>query len=117
MAEANRFEYRAIPAPSRGRRVRGARDEAARMAQAVSDTLNEMAAEGWEYLHTERLACQRRKGLWGQETTEVALMLFRRARPVAPSFAREPVLGEAAALQAAAASLTPALGPARRGEE
>lgn len=117
MAQAGAFDYKAIPAPARGKRTRGARDEPARLAHALAELLNEMATEGWEYLRAERLPCEARKGLWGRETTEVTLLLFRRPRTGAAAVKTEPPLGEAAVLQAAAASLMPSLGPARRGDD
>ncbi|ARE39999.1 hypothetical protein RGUI_1858 [Rhodovulum sp. P5] len=73
-----KYEYKVMPAPERGRRVRGAKTTADRFAHVVEDTLNAMAAEGWEFLRAETLPCEERKGLTGRSTSYQNLLVFRR---------------------------------------
>lgn len=73
-----RFEYRAIPAPQRGTKAKGARTTEDRFALALTEALNEMAAEGWEYVRADTLPCDERKGLTGTQTTFQNLLIFRR---------------------------------------
>ena len=42
-----RYEYRIVPAPEKGEKLKGASAEA-RFAAAVERVLNDMAARGWE---------------------------------------------------------------------
>ena len=49
----------------------------------VSCPLNEMAAEGWEYVRAETLPCDERKGLTGTQTTYQNILIFKRFKQVA----------------------------------
>lgn len=73
-------EYKVVPAPMRAARVKGVRGTAARLAQTLTGALNELAAEGWEFLRTETLTVEERKGLWGRRQVTQTVMVFRRAR-------------------------------------
>lgn len=48
-------EYKVIPAPRRGEKARGAKTTEDRFALALTELLNAMAAEGWDYLRAETL--------------------------------------------------------------
>lgn len=73
------FEYTVIPAPDRGEKTRGARNTpTGRYALALSNELNRMAAEGWEYLRAEILPTEERSGLTGRSTVYHNLLVFRR---------------------------------------
>ncbi|HDR27410.1 DUF4177 domain-containing protein [Rhodovulum sp.] len=74
------YEYRVLPAPERGKRVKGANGAADRFALALTEILNAMAAEGWEYQRAESLPCSERKGLTGRIEVTQNLLVFRRAR-------------------------------------
>lgn len=80
-----KFIYKVVPAPSHGRKAKGAKTTADRFALAVGDILNEMAADGWEYVRAETLPCDERRGLTGTQTTFQNLLIFRQveADPVA----------------------------------
>ena len=72
-----RYEYKIVPAPEKGEKVKGASAEA-RFAVAVERVLNDMAARGWEYQRTDTLPATERTGLSGSETHWRNLLVFRR---------------------------------------
>ena len=76
----SKFEYAAIPAPHTGTKAKGLKTTEGRFALSLTDTLNEMAAEGWEYVRAETLPCDERKGLTGSQTTYQNILIFKRFR-------------------------------------
>ncbi len=80
-----KYEYRAIPAPARAAKVKGIKDPAERHAHTLSALMNEMAAEGWDYLRADVLPCAERKGLTGSVTVYNTMLVFR--RPTADALA------------------------------
>lgn len=74
-----RFEYTAIPAPSRGEKAKEAKTPTDRFALALTAELNRMAADGWEYLRADVLPSEERTGLTGRSTVYHNLLIFRRA--------------------------------------
>lgn len=78
-----RFEYKVIPAPRRGEKAKGLKTTEARFAHALTQTMNQMAADGWEYLRADTLPAEERVGLTGRTTTFQHLLVFRRALPAA----------------------------------
>lgn len=77
------FEYSVIPAPDRGEKARGAKTPSDRFSIALTATLNEMAADGWEYIRAETLPSEERSGLTGRTTVYHNVLVFR--RPLAPA--------------------------------
>ena len=75
------FEYKLLPAPTRGLKAKGVRSAEARFAYAVEVTINAMASDGWEYLRADTLPHEERQGLTGSATTFRTLLVFRRALP------------------------------------
>lgn len=73
------YEYKVIPAPRRGERMRGLKTTEVRFAFALTKAMNEMAAEGWEYLRADTLPVEERVGLTGRTTTFQHMLVFRRA--------------------------------------
>jgi hypothetical protein len=73
-----RYEYRAVPAPKKGKKAKGVRGAEARFAHALTDCMNDMAAEGWEYLRTDTLPSEERTGLTGRTTVFQNMLVFRR---------------------------------------
>ncbi|WP_208103252.1 DUF4177 domain-containing protein [Rubellimicrobium sp. CFH 75288] len=72
-------EYRVLPAPRRATRIKGARSPEERFARAVEAELNRLAAEGWEFVRSETLPCERRRGWFGgTESHPQTLLVFRR---------------------------------------
>lgn len=107
---AGTHEYKVVPAPSRAVRAKGVRGTADRFAYTLAGALNEQAAEGWEFLRTETLMVEERKGLFGRRTVSQTVMVFRRALRGAAAAAHVPPL--VLATPAPAAGPAPALGPA-----
>ena len=84
------YEYKVVPAPKRGEKVRGLRAAEDRFAVALANVMNAQAAEGWEYQRTETLPAEEREGLMGKATVFQNMMVFRRTRahvtdPVPPT--------------------------------
>lgn len=73
-----KFEYKAVPAPVTGTKAKGVKTTEDRFALTMSDVLNEMAQDGWEYLRAETLPCEERKGLTGRETRYQNVLIFKR---------------------------------------
>ena len=73
-----RFEYKTIPAPTKGRKGKGVRGAEARFAFALECVMNEMAAEGWEYQRAETLPSTERSGLTSTSTQWRNILIFRR---------------------------------------
>ena len=75
------YEYNVVPAPKKGLKGKGLKTLEARYANAMMTTMNELAAEGWEYLRSDTLPCEERTGLRGRNTTFQNMLVFRRALP------------------------------------
>jgi hypothetical protein len=73
------FEYKVVPAPTRGKKIRGLKSPADRFANTLSELMNEMAAEGWEYQRADTLPSEERAGLTGKSTVFQNVLVFRRA--------------------------------------
>jgi hypothetical protein len=89
------YEYKVVPAPSRGEKARGARSGEERLAVAVANAINALAREGWEYLRCDMLPSEERSGLTRRTTVYHNLLIFRRPRPEAsapPARVEEPPL-------------------------
>ncbi len=72
------FEYKVVPAPHKGTKAKGIKTPEDRFAYSIENTLNEMAAEGWEYQRAELLPSEERSGLTGSTTNWRNLLIFRR---------------------------------------
>ena len=75
------YEYRVVPAPTKGQKAKGVRGHENRFAYALQDLMNRMGAEGWEYQRAETLPSEERHGLTSVTTTYPNVLVFR--RPVA----------------------------------
>ncbi len=73
-----KFEYKAIPAPTQGTKAKGVKSTEDRFALSFSNTLNDMATEGWEYVRAETLPATERKGFTGTQQTYQNILIFRR---------------------------------------
>ncbi|MCF7699788.1 DUF4177 domain-containing protein [Loktanella sp. M215] len=72
------YEYKVVPAPRRGERVKGVKAAEDRFAIALTNVMNTHAAQGWEYQRTETLPAEEREGLMGKATVFQNMMVFRR---------------------------------------
>ncbi|QOL80677.1 DUF4177 domain-containing protein [Pseudooceanicola spongiae] len=73
------YDYKVMPAPTRGTKARGIKTAEGRFANAFEELLNEMAAKGWEYQRAETLPQEERQGLTGTSSSFRNLLVFRRA--------------------------------------
>lgn len=111
-----RHEYKVIPAPRRGTKSREAKTNEDRFALTLSNLMNELGRDGWDYVRSETLPTEERAGFTKTRVVEQTVLIFRRTlgavagteplalRPVpAPAEAPAPRLGPA---------VEPAPGPA-----
>jgi hypothetical protein len=118
-----RFEYKVIPAPKRGEKARGVKTTEDRFAYALMSVMNDLGADGWDYVRADALPCEERAGLTGTKTTFQNVLVFRRVigsaeaedRPGMRLLLTEPVaasprLGPA---EAPLPGNAPAVGPAK----
>lgn len=101
----SKFEYKAVPAPVTGTKAKGVKSTEDRFALSITEALNDMAADGWEYVRAETLPCDERKGLTGTQTTYQNILIFKRftqasqplpldGRTVSRPLAEEPLIPE-----------------------
>jgi len=74
-----RYEYKIVPAPSRGTKAKGVKTPEGRFAHTLESLLNELAGEGWEFQRAELLPSDERSGLAGSTTNWRNVLVFRRA--------------------------------------
>lgn len=72
------YEYRVLPAPTKGQKVKGAKTPDQRFAASIEASLNAEAGNGWEFLRAETLPSIERQGLTGSRTVFQTLLVFRR---------------------------------------
>jgi hypothetical protein len=82
------YEYRVVPAPQRGEKVRGARTTADRFAAALMTVMNDLGRDGWEYLRADTLPCEERVGLTGKSSSFLHMLVFRRPLAVPQTVSR-----------------------------
>jgi hypothetical protein len=92
-----RYEYKVVPAPVQGRKARGVKGTAGRFAHALESLMNELGAEGWEYVRADTLPCEERTGLTGRTTTYQNMLVFRRSLTAADDEAGPAISGLLAA--------------------
>jgi hypothetical protein len=113
-----KYEYRVLPAPKRGLKANGAKTTEERFAQALQVIMNELGADGWEYVRSDMLPCEERQGLTGKTTTYQTMLVFRHTTEVAaavtPGVTQEQAALPALVLRAGEEPLgtAPRLGPA-----
>ena len=72
------YEYRVVPAPKRGTKARGVKSNEDRFALTLETLMNELGAEGWEYVRADTLPSEERSGLTSRTTVYQHLLVFRR---------------------------------------
>jgi hypothetical protein len=101
-------EYRVIPAPRRGVKIKGAKSPEDRFARAVEGEMNRMARDGWEFVRSDTLPCEQKAGWFSKPATVFqTLLVFRRPKAEA---ATVPV-GAAMPPPLAHATMPPAVPP------
>jgi hypothetical protein len=104
-----RFEYKVIPAPKRGEKARGIKSTEDRFAHALTLLMNQLGAEGWDYVRADALPCEERVGFTGTKETFQNVLVFRRVLGGARSDDRP---ATRLMLQDPAPAAAPRLGPA-----
>ncbi|MEQ8900410.1 MAG: hypothetical protein RID11_08255 [Roseovarius sp.] len=102
----SQFEYKVLPAPTRGRKAAGVKTPEARFALGLEETLNEMARDGWTYLRSDILPSEERQGLTSTHTVYRSVLVFQREISVR-RVPEPPVLQEAVTAEPLAQSLSP----------
>lgn len=75
------FEYKVVPAPTKGEKAKGVKTAESRFAYALENLMNTMAADGWEYQRADMLPSEERQGLTGSTTNWRNMLIFRREKP------------------------------------
>lgn len=74
-------EYKVVPAPRQGEKAKGVKTTADRFALALSNLMNQMAAEGWEYLRADTLPCEEVTGLTRRVSSSFqSVLVFHREK-------------------------------------
>ena len=97
------WEYKIVPAPRRGTKAKGAKTTEDRFALALEELMNSYGAQGWDFLRSEALPVEERKGFTGKAVTTQHMLVFRRARASHQVAVSAPVMA------------APTLGPAPSG--
>jgi hypothetical protein len=79
------YEYRVIPAPTKGTKAKGAKTAEDRFALTLQEAMNTMATDGWEFQRAETLPSEERTGLTGRKTVYHNVLVFRRKTEAALS--------------------------------
>ncbi|MEM6939879.1 MAG: DUF4177 domain-containing protein [Pseudomonadota bacterium] len=74
------YEYKVMPAPTKGLKAKGVKGPEARFSNAIETLMNDLAAEGWEYLRADTLPSVERSGLTSTTTEWRTLLVFRKLR-------------------------------------
>ena len=85
------YEYRVIPAPTKGRKAPGVKSADARFAHTLKEVINEAASEGWEYQRSDILPSEERQGLTSSHTVYRSILVFRRPASAAATPEDAPV--------------------------
>lgn len=75
----HRYEYKVVPAPSKGTKAKGVKTPEGRFALSIEQLLNEMGSNGWEFQRAELLPSDERSGLTGSVQNWRNVLVFRRA--------------------------------------
>jgi hypothetical protein len=78
------YEYKVVPAPTRGVKAKGVKTPEDRFAHALESAMNELASDGWEYLRADTLPCEQREGLMSKTTVFQNMLVFRRGKALQP---------------------------------
>ncbi len=89
-----RYEFKVMPAPRRGEKARGVKTTEERFAFALTQMMNELGRDGWDYVRADTLPCDERAGLTGTKTTFQNMLVFR--RPLADAVTESLTVAETA---------------------
>lgn len=91
-----RYTYKVIPAPAKGRKASGVKGAEARFAHGLEEAINELAAQGWDYLRADILPSEERQGLTSTATVYRSVLVFRRLAQEAETAQPHPASARAA---------------------
>lgn len=117
------YEYKVVPAPEKGLKGKGVKGPRERFANALQALMNDLGAEGWEYIRADMLPCSERSGLTGSSTSYLNMLVFRRTvndaatATAVPSFAPAPLAPQDSAPSAQAAEPAPVAVPEAETEQ
>ncbi len=75
------YDYKVIPAPKRAKKVKGLRGTEELFAHTLTDVINEVARQGWEYVRAESLPAEAPGGWFkGASHGTQTVLVFRRER-------------------------------------
>jgi len=72
------FEYKVVPAPTKGLKGKGIKGVDDKFANALASMMNELGAKGWVYQRSDTLPSEERSGLRGKTTIFHNVLVFRR---------------------------------------
>ena len=72
------YEYKVIPAPTKGLKAKGVKTSPDRFANALQTAINVLAGDGWEYVRAETLPSEERERLMGKTTVFQNMLIFRK---------------------------------------
>jgi hypothetical protein len=72
------YEFKVIPAPRRGGKLRGVKTTEDRFALTMTHLMNDLGREGWDYVRADTLPVDERSGFTGTKTTYQNMLVFRR---------------------------------------
>ncbi len=73
-----RYEFKVIPAPRRGEKLRGLKTTEDRFALALTNVMNALGRDGWDYVRADTLPVDERAGFTGTKTSFQNMLVFRR---------------------------------------
>jgi hypothetical protein len=75
------YDYKVVPAPKRAKKIRGIKSTEELFAHTLTEAINEVARQGWEYVRAEHLPAEGPGGWFrGPQAGEQSVLVFRRAR-------------------------------------
>ena len=72
------YEFKVIPAPRRGEKARGVKTAEDRFALTLTNVMNELGRDGWDYVRADALPVDERVGFTGTKTIFQNVLVFRR---------------------------------------
>lgn len=103
------YDYKVVPAPRRAKKIKGVRAPEELFALTLTEAINEVARQGWEYVRAEHLPAEASRG-WFRTAShgEQTVLVFRRphetlgprlaaARPEPDAAPAEPIVPAPAA--------------------
>ncbi|MFO1142277.1 MAG: DUF4177 domain-containing protein [Amaricoccus sp.] len=75
------YDYKVVPAPRRAKKIRGIKGTEELFAHTLTDAINEVARQGWEYVRAEHLRAEGPRGWFRSAAAgEQTVLVFRRPR-------------------------------------